>query len=365
MLSSQWGNWSIREGKKYERYHTIKIEIRKDLESIGKSPFQEEIVLENYFAGTNRGEVLAQMKEAVQSGVALMVLTGEEGSGKTMICRLFEHEVSPPCKTVFFSRTVDSFEDVVRILAMRLGLDAVIEMDGRNVDQALEQITGFLLCESVALLIIFNEAENIYLATLERIRKMVDRIIGSGARMHILFSGRKAFLENCDQRSICDFQKTDEPHFVLTLISEVETADYLKNCAARLTGKDAIKVLTDEVVGNIYDLAKGNFRMTNILGEESLETHGEDPSFMVLLEKSLQQDIDQVQRVVEQIAVGIAEKVESGTADEGVEKAVVEVKEMQAPKEVVTREVESIALLRLTRDLKKKNLTHRRNHDRE
>ncbi len=291
-FSRPWGNLSMNEGAKYNRFRTTMIDNRQDFESIEESPFQEEAILENYVAVANRSEVLSQMKEAVQNGVALLVLTGEEGSGKTMLCRLFEHEASTSCKTVFFPRAVDSFDDVLRIIAQRLGLDAGIEMGGGNVDQALDDITDFLLsqAEDVELLVIFDEAENIFLATLERIRKMLDRINGSGARMHILFSGKKAFLENCDQLSICDFQNSDKCHFELTPLSKAETVDYLRNCAARLTGIDASNVFTDEAVTNIAELAKGNFRMINILGEESVKTPGDDTSFMVLL-KSIKEGV--------------------------------------------------------------------------
>ena len=256
------------------------IEIKKDSESIEVSPFQEEFVLDNFFVGANRVEVLSQVKEAMQDGTALMVITGEEGSGKTMLCRVLEHEVSPLCETLFFPRAVDSFEDVLQLVLKGLGLDAASE----NIDQTLDQIISFLLNESIDLLVIFDEAENIFLATLERIRKMLDRINESGARMYIIFSGRETFLENCDQLSICDFQNGDERHFSLSALSETETADYLANCAARLTDIDAAKIFTDEIVNNIYSLAKGNFRTTNILAAESVKIHGDDTSFMVLLD---------------------------------------------------------------------------------
>ncbi len=229
-------------------------EIRKDSERIEKSHFQEETVLENYLAGSSRGEVLSQLKEAMQQGVTLLVLTGEEGSGKTTICRLLEQETVPSRRTVFFPRTVDSFEEVVRITAMRLGLDTVIEADGRSIELTLDQIIDFLLHESIDLLIIFDEAENIYLATLERIRKMLDRITQSGVRVHILFSGRDTFLENCDQLSICDFRNTNALHFALTPITKAETAHYLRV-------------------------------------EESLKTNGDETSFMVLLE-NVKEDVD-------------------------------------------------------------------------
>jgi type II secretory pathway predicted ATPase ExeA len=259
-------------------------EIQKESESIEVSPFQEAFVLENFFVGANRVEVLSQMKEAMQNGVVLMVLTGEEGSGKTMLCRVLEHEVSPLCETIFFSRAIDSFEDVLQNVLTGLGLDAGKEMHGRNIDQTLDRIISLLLDESIDLLVIFDEAENIFLATLERIRKMLDLINESGARMHIIFSGRETFLENCDQLSICDFQSDDERHFSLSPLSETETADYLAKCAVRLTNVDTAKIFTDEVVSNIYSLAQGNFRTTNILGEESVKIHGDDTSFMVLLD---------------------------------------------------------------------------------
>jgi type II secretory pathway predicted ATPase ExeA/septal ring-binding cell division protein DamX len=260
------------------------IETEKDPEITVKSPFQEEAVLENYIPCANRGEVLSQIEEAVHNGVTLMVLTGEEGSGKTMICRLLEHELSPKCTTVFFHQTVDSFEDVVRMIAMRLGLDAVIEKDSIDVDLVLESISDFLVDASVDLFIIVDEAENLFLATLERIRKMLDRIVGSGARIHILLSGRETLLENCDQLSICDFQNTDDLHFELTSLSKIETGHYLQNCCTGLTDLDATKVFSDEVVAHIYSLANGNIRTTNLLGEESVKSHSADTSFMVLLD---------------------------------------------------------------------------------
>ncbi len=259
-------------------------EIQKEPEKRDTSPFQEGIVLENYFPGANRDEVLFLMQEAVQSGVALMVVTGDEGCGKTMMCRMLEHQAPPSCTTVLFPRTVDSFEDVVKSVSMRLGLNAPDSTDSRNIDEILEEITGYLKRESKDLLVVFDEAENIYLATLERIRKMLDRINGLGARMHILFSGRKTFLENCDQLSICDFQINDELRFELSPLSEEETAGYLKKCGERLVDGDGKNIFSAEDAKNIYGIAEGNFRMTNFLAEESLISQGDDTPVKELFE---------------------------------------------------------------------------------
>ena len=258
------------------------IEINKDKENIEESPFQEEIVLDNYFPCGSRADVLTQMEQAVQNGVALMVLTGEDGSGKTMLCRVLEYEAL--CQTVFFPCTVDSFEEIVRNILISLGIKDETEIDIGDVDQSLQQLIDFLLNQSADLLVIFDEAENIFLATLERIRKMLDQIDGAGAGIHILLSGRETLLENCDQISLCNFQNPNARHFELSPLSEAETASYLQFCAARLPKIAAANVFTEEVISKICILAQGNFRRINILGEETIQPYIDDTSFMVLLE---------------------------------------------------------------------------------
>lgn len=260
------------------------IEIEKDTDNIVDSPFQDKIILGNFYAGAGRGELFERMKGAVEEGVPLMIISGGEGSGKTMLCRMLENECPASMVVIFFSSTVESFEDVVRIVAERLGLQLSAADEGRSIDAAIEKIIAHLLRQSLGLLVIFDEAENIYLATLERIRKMLDRITAAGARMQILFSGRKTFLENCEQLSICDFRNTENLHFDVLPLTEQETSDYLRICFARYNHPGNKKVCSDEVVRNIHGLAKGKFRRINLLADESLQSHGDDTSFMVLFD---------------------------------------------------------------------------------
>ena len=249
-----------------------------------ESPFIDEIILENFYAGAGRGELLGRMKSALEDKVPLMIISGVEGSGKTMMCRMLENQCSAATIVVFFPNTVESFEDVVRVVAKKLELTQSATDTGKTIDAVIEQITTHLLQHSRGLLIIFDEAEDIYLATLERIRKMLDRIIASGVRMQVLFSGRRTFLENCEQLSICDFRNTENQHFDLLPLTEIETSEYLQSCLGRMPNQDKRKVFNDEVIRNIHSLAKGRFRRVNILADESLRSHGDDTSFMVLLD---------------------------------------------------------------------------------
>lgn len=248
------------------------------------SPFQEEIDLDNYYASESSKRVLLSINQAVADGTRLMVLTGEEGSGKTMLCNKLDRDPQDVFTTVFFPRTVDSFEDVVRIVALGLGLDLKQGDESRTVDTLLDEISEVMVQGGLPLFLIFDEAENIYLATLERIRKMLDRLSEDGGRIHVLFAGRKTFLENCQQLSMCAFTNNEEYQINLDPLSEEETVSYIQYCSSKIPGIDSVALFTPEVIKNIYEISGGNFRMINILAEEAVQKDGDDTSFMVLLE---------------------------------------------------------------------------------
>ncbi|TKB05716.1 AAA family ATPase [Desulforhopalus sp. IMCC35007] len=259
-------------------------DISIDQDSQVSSPFQEEIDLAHYYAAESVECTLLSINAAIADGVPLIVLSGEEGSGKTMLCHKLNHDPQQNCNTVFFPRTVDSFEDVVRIVALGLGLELQTGDETKSLETVLEEIALSLTKSGQPLLLIFDEAENIYLATLERIRKMLDRIIAAGGRIHVLFAGRKPFLENCEQLSMCEFKNTKEHHVEIEPLSEEETVAYLRHRSSQLTDVDGDTIFTSEVLKKIYQVGRGNFRMTNILAEEAVDKDGDDSSFMVLLE---------------------------------------------------------------------------------
>ncbi len=255
-----------------------------------ESAFEDSIDLELFYDGEGRGEILAQLLEAVAAPAPLMVLSGGEGCGKTAMCRMLERRCSEALGVVFFATTVESFEDVVRTLAASLHLQVGQSEEGRGMDGAVDQIVARLAEDGTGLLLIFDQAEDIYLATLERIRKMLDRVTAAGVRLQILFSGRKTFLENCEQLAICDFRTSEGVHFDLPPLDEQQTAAYLRSIAAKILPAEKARVFNDEVARSIHGLSKGVPRRINLLAQESLRSQGNDISFMTLLD-TVQEDL--------------------------------------------------------------------------
>lgn len=65
-------------------------------------PFQEDINVSNFFPGGQRSEVLEEIIGAVYREIPIVILTGEEGSGKTMLCRVLEERLANGFGVVIF-----------------------------------------------------------------------------------------------------------------------------------------------------------------------------------------------------------------------------------------------------------------------
>ena len=250
---------------------------------IVQTPFQEVIDTQKFFPGGRRRDVLEELKSAITESVALLTLTGEEGCGKTTLCRMLEKELPDGYVLVTFPNTLDSFEDVTRAIAREMKITLADGVAIGDIRDLLLEVWERLAERKQKMLIIFDQAERIYLATLERIRKMLDIMNQTGIVFQILFSGESGLLENFKQLSMCSFQGAEERHFVLEPLDSSATYAYL-NFRVNEGKAEEKEAFSEEVSEEIFVIAGGNIRKINALAEESLQSLTADTSFMVLLD---------------------------------------------------------------------------------
>ncbi|RPH39479.1 MAG: AAA family ATPase, partial [Desulfobulbaceae bacterium] len=225
------------------------------------SPFIDNVEVERFFPGGNRQAVLEELLQAICDAVPIVTLTGEEGCGKTMICRMVERALPSDYVTVFFPQMVDSFEDVVRLIAHRLEVDPAVAAG--DIPTLLQTIAATLREKVLRLLVIFDEAERIYLATLERVRKMLDLVNSSGPLMQIMLSGRSGLHNNFKNLALCNFLEVEERHVALEPLDLQETGAYLNHALqfGDIGGKKPI--ISPEITERIFLASGGNFRLVN------------------------------------------------------------------------------------------------------
>ncbi|MBM9605490.1 AAA family ATPase [Desulfopila inferna] len=255
---------------------------KTDSPSGDPAPFQDRVSVNVFFSGAQRRKLLDEIKKSIADGIPVITLTGEEGTGKTMICRMVEKEVQAQITCVYLPNTLESFDDVVRVLALKVGTPSADKPETTKI--LVDEIARTLEENDSRLVVVFDQTERMYLATIERIRKMLDRMNVNSTLLQIIFAGRKSLLENLGQLEICNFQDVEEKHFSLNLLGLSETYAYLNHCAKQRSPGRGKNIFTPEAAKKIFSMAQGNLRMTNMLAAKSLDAADSETSFMVLLD---------------------------------------------------------------------------------
>lgn len=244
------------------------MEITGDNSKHHSSPFQDRVDVSLFYEQCRRRPLLNEVKTAIFDSVPFLVLLGEGGSGKSMLCKMVERELSSHCLVVFYRSAVESFEDVIRPVALKMGISIDEEVKREELNKLLSEVPIQLQQENRKLLLIFDEAEKIFLATLERIRKMLDIVNENGIYLQVLFSGENSLQANLQQLSLCTFQGATERTFSLQPIDEAETLGYLN---LRLRHSEIKEDLfTREHGARIFAAAQGNFARTNSEARKSV-----------------------------------------------------------------------------------------------
>lgn len=245
-------------------------------------PFSEHPGESRFFPGGGRRTVLDEMTQALTGGIPILTLAGEDGSGKTVICRLLKEAMISGYATVFFQRAAESFEEVLRASARELGFAAdSIPSDSPGL---LQCIVSHLQTHDLRLLLIVDEAERIYLATLERIRKMMDVANQTGVHVQLVLSGTIELHHNFKNLALCNFQPAEERHFSLQPLTAEETGAYLAFVAGDQK-EDLQAHFTRDIVASIFASSKGNFRLIRERADETLAGSEPDAPDIALQEK--------------------------------------------------------------------------------
>lgn len=233
-----------------------------------RQPFQDIVDTSIFFGGGARREIVDDIKAALNAEVPLLTLTGTDGSGKTMLCRMVEQELKDDTEVLFFDQGAESFDEIVNRIAAQVELEDTEEVSDRN--RQLEKAVEILNQENRRLIIILDGAENIFLATLERIRRMIDQVNNERLSLQLLFSGRPLFALNFKQLGIISFKVVEEKHFSLDPLDGKDTHLYLNHCLDVSDTEEQKRFSLAQAV-EIADIARGNFRLINQLAGKFLD----------------------------------------------------------------------------------------------
>ncbi|RVT93778.1 XrtA/PEP-CTERM system-associated ATPase [Sphingomonas crocodyli] len=256
-------------------------------------PFQLTPDPRFYFDSATHRKAMTYLGYGLAQGEGFIVVTGEVGTGKTMLVgRLMGAIDKSRLTAVNLVSTQLEGEDILRIVALSLG----VQSEGMAKGQILARIERFLHEQARGgkrTLLIVDEAQNLPITALEELRMLSNFQFGGQALLQIFLLGQPEFREALAQPRFEQLRQRVIATHHLTAMLVDETGPYIMHRLACAGWKGAPR-FTAEAFAAMHRLSGGVPRRLNMLAAR------------VLLQGAIEQLVDIDIDVIEDVAADLA-----------------------------------------------------------
>jgi len=225
------------------------------------------------FVSTERhNEALAALHYGVRQHKGFVVVTGEVGTGKTLLLRcllrLLKDSGDIASAYLFNSRLTPM--EFFQFMLTDFGLPTA----GKNKAELLLEISQFLLSRSsqgCTTVLVIDEAHHLSEDLLEEIRLLSNLETSDDKLIQIILAGQPELDEKLDSFGLRQLKQRIALRASLTALTHQETVDYI-NQRLQLAGADPQRepIFPAETISAVYRYAGGLPRLINTLCENSL-----------------------------------------------------------------------------------------------
>ena len=231
-------------------------------------PFKITPATHFFFSGANRGEILDALIYAVTESEGIIKVTGEVGSGKTMLSRMLLEQLPKQVECVYLANPSLSRDEMLHAIADGLGLN----LEGQRVNVIMQTLQNLLTqkaAEGKRVVVLVDEAHAMPLETLEELRLLYNLQVGDQKLMQIALFGQPELNAKLEQPNMRQLKDRIVHHFSMLPLSPLVIEAYLlfRMRAAGYRGSNIFSAAAIKLIGKA---SNGLMRRVNILADKSL-----------------------------------------------------------------------------------------------
>lgn len=220
------------------------------------------------FLSENHREALAHLIYAARERKGFTVLTGEVGTGKTLLVQAFLSRLNGKIKTAYIFNPKLTALDFLRYICEDLGIKEQKQTKGQYVAQ-LQQFLLEHYSRNEQVILIIDEAQSLPPALLEEVRLLTNLETPKSKLLQVVLVGQPELDEVLNSHDFRQLKQRVSLRYHLRPLTEEETRQYIEN---RLKNAGAVdtRIFTDKAVKKIYSYAQGIPRLINIIADHAL-----------------------------------------------------------------------------------------------
>jgi MSHA biogenesis protein MshM len=231
-------------------------------------PFRITPHTDFFFTGANRGPTLDALIYAITQDEGIVKVTGEVGSGKTMLCRMLLERLPADVESLYLANPSLSRTEILGAIADELGIPA----DGKTTHSMIRTLQDALVERYAAgkrVVIMIDEAHAMPAESLEEIRLLSNLESKATKLLQIVLFAQPELDERLAANDMRQLRERITQHFNLAPLKATEVGNYI-DFRLRAAGYHGPNPFSARAVEMIAKISEGLSRRINILADKSL-----------------------------------------------------------------------------------------------
>jgi MSHA biogenesis protein MshM len=231
-----------------------------------------------FFACSNYQAALNTLLVATRSGEGFIKITGEVGTGKTLLCRKFMASLDDSFYTAYIPNPLLEPRTLMLALADELEIPQDKAVDQHQLLKAINQRLLLLAHEGRRAVLCLDEAQALPVETLEALRLLTNLETEKRKLLQIVLFGQPELDKKLQQGTIRQLMQRITFHYHLGPMSRDDLEIYVTHRLS-IAGYSGNQLFDRSALKSLYMASRGVPRLVNILAHKALMlTYGEGRS---------------------------------------------------------------------------------------
>lgn len=214
-------------------------------------------------------EALNTLLVALNSGEGFIKITGEVGTGKTLLCRRLLQALPEGTVSAYLPNPYLAPRTLLLALAEELGLAVSVDSDDYHLLQSVNHALMAHAAAGRSVVVCIDEAQAMPLETLESLRLLSNLETEKRKLLQIILFGQPELDRKLAEPSVRQLLQRIAFHYRLGGLDRQEVANYLAH-RLRVAGYRGEGVFGPRAVRYLHRASRGTPRLLNILAHKSL-----------------------------------------------------------------------------------------------
>lgn len=235
---------------------------------LAEPPFTITPHTEFFFAGANRGATLEALIYAITHGEGIVKVSGEVGSGKTMLCRVLMERLPENVETIYLAIPSLNRDEMLTAICADLGVEPGSHTPMAQI-KALQEHLLNLHAQGKRVVALIDEAHAMPLESLEEIRLLSNLETNRSKLLQIVLFGQPELDEHLAKPQMRQLRERITHSFGLSPLTLEDVQNYLRHRLSA-AGYRGVEVFNPACVKLIGKASEGLSRRVNIIADKSL-----------------------------------------------------------------------------------------------